>query len=252
MGGGGNVVVVVLGATLGTDVGVATSESLEHAPSPRPASITTMSGARLVIPVRLEPDGSGGPLRSASRSRRLRVEPRPGGMPRGVGGVERTGGVIPHFHPTEVGLDPQRIDPGSPSLQDSVGGFPAELHEQIFEFSDLLFEFVDSLGPLTCRHIRHGTPLVVLPRSRIQGACGKEPRSQPRCDRMTFGPTGEARTAASVASDGYPKEKIDASGISYAGRMTITVIADPDACPDLPALHSALQAELDQLTATDS
>ncbi len=36
---------------------------------------------------------------------------------------------------------------------------------------------------------------------------------------------------------------------SYAGGFTITVVADPDACPDLPVLADALQTELDTLTA---
>ncbi len=35
--------------------------------------------------------------------------------------------------------------------------------------------------------------------------------------------------------------------LSYAGTLTITVIADPDACPDLPVLVTALQGELDLL-----
>ena len=36
--------------------------------------------------------------------------------------------------------------------------------------------------------------------------------------------------------------------LSYAGTLDITVIADPDACPDLDTLRTALQDELDQLT----
>lgn len=36
--------------------------------------------------------------------------------------------------------------------------------------------------------------------------------------------------------------------LSYAGAIAVTVIADPDACPDLPALRDAVQHELDQLT----
>jgi diacylglycerol O-acyltransferase len=36
--------------------------------------------------------------------------------------------------------------------------------------------------------------------------------------------------------------------LSYAGTLGITVIADPDRCPDLDALRDALQHELDQLT----
>jgi diacylglycerol O-acyltransferase / wax synthase len=36
--------------------------------------------------------------------------------------------------------------------------------------------------------------------------------------------------------------------LSYAGRLTVTVVADPATCPDLPALVSGLQHELDRLT----
>jgi hypothetical protein len=36
--------------------------------------------------------------------------------------------------------------------------------------------------------------------------------------------------------------------LSYAGALTVTVIADPDLVPDLPELASLLQAELDGLT----
>ncbi|HYU87016.1 MAG TPA: wax ester/triacylglycerol synthase family O-acyltransferase, partial [Kribbellaceae bacterium] len=35
---------------------------------------------------------------------------------------------------------------------------------------------------------------------------------------------------------------------SYAGRLTVTVVADPAACPDLPVLVALLQDELDRLT----
>lgn len=35
--------------------------------------------------------------------------------------------------------------------------------------------------------------------------------------------------------------------LSYAGQVDITVIADPDACPDLDALHAALERELDTI-----
>jgi WS/DGAT/MGAT family acyltransferase len=38
--------------------------------------------------------------------------------------------------------------------------------------------------------------------------------------------------------------------LSYAGTLTLTVVADPDCCPDLPAIAAALQAELDQLIAS--
>jgi diacylglycerol O-acyltransferase / wax synthase len=38
--------------------------------------------------------------------------------------------------------------------------------------------------------------------------------------------------------------------LSYAGRLTVTVVADPVRCPDLPVLVSLLQDELDQLTAS--
>ena len=37
--------------------------------------------------------------------------------------------------------------------------------------------------------------------------------------------------------------------LSYAGTLTVTVIADGDACPDSGALVAALQGELDALTA---
>lgn len=37
---------------------------------------------------------------------------------------------------------------------------------------------------------------------------------------------------------------------SYAGHLTVTVVADPDRCPDLPVLVSMLQSQLDQLTTT--
>jgi hypothetical protein len=36
---------------------------------------------------------------------------------------------------------------------------------------------------------------------------------------------------------------------SYAGSFTITIVADPDTCPDLPVLTDALQGELDALAA---
>jgi hypothetical protein len=36
--------------------------------------------------------------------------------------------------------------------------------------------------------------------------------------------------------------------LSYAGTLTITVVADPTACPDLALLKEDLQAELDVLT----
>jgi WS/DGAT/MGAT family acyltransferase len=37
------------------------------------------------------------------------------------------------------------------------------------------------------------------------------------------------------------------AALSYAGRLTVTVIADPDACPDLPRLRDALDRHLDEL-----
>ena len=37
--------------------------------------------------------------------------------------------------------------------------------------------------------------------------------------------------------------------LSYAGTLAITLVADPDACPDLPRLRDDLQAELDLLVA---
>ena len=36
--------------------------------------------------------------------------------------------------------------------------------------------------------------------------------------------------------------------VSYAGTLTVTIVADPDAVPDLDALAEALQDELDQIT----
>jgi WS/DGAT/MGAT family acyltransferase len=38
------------------------------------------------------------------------------------------------------------------------------------------------------------------------------------------------------------------AALSYAGALTITLVADPDTCPDLPALAAAVQSELDTLT----
>jgi diacylglycerol O-acyltransferase / wax synthase len=38
--------------------------------------------------------------------------------------------------------------------------------------------------------------------------------------------------------------------LSYAGTLTITAVADPDAVPDLPDLIAALRSELAALTAT--
>ena len=37
------------------------------------------------------------------------------------------------------------------------------------------------------------------------------------------------------------------AALSYGGRVTVTVIADPDANPDLPALHRALERRLNEL-----
>ena len=38
------------------------------------------------------------------------------------------------------------------------------------------------------------------------------------------------------------------AALSYAGRLNVTVIADPERCPDLPTVAQALQRELDLLT----
>ncbi len=38
------------------------------------------------------------------------------------------------------------------------------------------------------------------------------------------------------------------AAMSYAGRLTVTVIADPSQCADLPDIAAALQNELDRLT----
>jgi len=35
--------------------------------------------------------------------------------------------------------------------------------------------------------------------------------------------------------------------LSYAGRLTVTVIADPDRCPDVERLAQRVQAQLDAL-----
>ena len=37
------------------------------------------------------------------------------------------------------------------------------------------------------------------------------------------------------------------AAISYAGTMAVTVVADPDVCPDLPQLGAALHRHLDGL-----
>ena len=39
--------------------------------------------------------------------------------------------------------------------------------------------------------------------------------------------------------------------LSYAGTLDVTLIADPDACPDLDVLRDALQDELDRLLRPD-
>ena len=38
------------------------------------------------------------------------------------------------------------------------------------------------------------------------------------------------------------------AALSYAGRLVVTVVADPERCPDLPTVAYALQRELDLLT----
>ena len=40
--------------------------------------------------------------------------------------------------------------------------------------------------------------------------------------------------------------------LSYAGVLTLTVVADPDACPEIDALADDLRAELDALDALDA
>ena len=42
------------------------------------------------------------------------------------------------------------------------------------------------------------------------------------------------------------------AALSYAGTLAVTVIADPDACPDLDDLGRLLQSNLDDLTASAS
>ena len=37
------------------------------------------------------------------------------------------------------------------------------------------------------------------------------------------------------------------AALSYAGTLTVTVVADPDQCPDLNFLGTQLQDQLDQL-----
>ena len=41
------------------------------------------------------------------------------------------------------------------------------------------------------------------------------------------------------------------AALSYAGTLTVTLVADPDACPELDGLAAALQRELDELVRTD-
>jgi hypothetical protein len=43
---------------------------------------------------------------------------------------------------------------------------------------------------------------------------------------------------------------VTATALSYAGTLTVTLIVDPDRVPDLPALATALQTELDALATT--
>ena len=38
--------------------------------------------------------------------------------------------------------------------------------------------------------------------------------------------------------------------LSYAGTLTITLVADPTACPDLAEMRKGLQAELDAVVGT--
>ena len=38
------------------------------------------------------------------------------------------------------------------------------------------------------------------------------------------------------------------AALSYAGRLVVTVVADPQLCPDLPDVATAVQRELDALT----
>jgi len=46
-----------------------------------------------------------------------------------------------------------------------------------------------------------------------------------------------------------PPLTVTVVALSYAGTFTVTVSADPDQVPDLPVLASALQEELDALSA---
>lgn len=41
------------------------------------------------------------------------------------------------------------------------------------------------------------------------------------------------------------------AALSYAGVLNVTIVADPERCPDLPLLAEALQRDLDVLAGTD-
>jgi hypothetical protein len=69
------------------------------------------------------------------------------------------------------------------------------------------------------------------------------------------GPDHEVRLAGARVRAIVPMSAISGNvtvafgALSYAGTLTVTMIADPDRVPDLPVLAAALQAELDELAA---
>jgi hypothetical protein len=62
---------------------------------------------------------------------------------------------------------------------------------------------------------------------------------------------GGARVGALLPVAGAEAGNLAVSflALSYAGVLTVTVVADAEAVPDLPVLRSALQGELDALSA---
>lgn len=66
-------------------------------------------------------------------------------------------------------------------------------------------------------------------------------------DRISVGgSTVTSIVPLAVAETGNVRISFDV--LSYAGTLTITAVADPDAVPDLPALAAALRAQFDALT----
>ena len=72
------------------------------------------------------------------------------------------------------------------------------------------------------------------------------------------GPEHELRLAGALVTEVVPVPTITGNitvafaALSYAGRLHVSVIADPERCPDLPAIGEALQRELDVLTALET